>query len=67
MVGSIGKRVASEASSSFGLIKRVKGEKKLLVFGINDVATKMQGGCFEGKILSRWVGTMESFHTKIFK
>jgi hypothetical protein len=56
MVGSIGKRVASEASSSFGLIKRVKGERKLLVFGINDVATKMQGGCSKGKILSRYVG-----------
>jgi hypothetical protein len=55
MVGSIGKKVANEASSSFGPIKRMKGERKLLVFGINDVATKMQGGYSKGKILSRYL------------
>jgi hypothetical protein len=55
MVGSIGKRVANEVSSSFGPTKRMKGERKLLVFGINDVATKMQGGCSKGKILNRYL------------
>jgi hypothetical protein len=55
MVGSIGKKVANQPGSSFGPIKRMKGERKLLVFGINDVATKMQGGCSKGKILSRYL------------
>jgi hypothetical protein len=55
MVESIGKRVASEASSSFGPINRMKGEKKLLVFGIDDVPTKMQGVYFKGRMLSRYM------------
>ncbi len=55
MGGSIGKKVVIVAGSSFGPIKRMKGEIKLMVFGIHDVATKMQGGCSKGKILSKYL------------
>jgi len=33
----------------------MKGERKLLVFGIDDVATKMQGVYSKGRMLSRYM------------
>jgi hypothetical protein len=36
------------------ILQKMKGEKKLPMLSIDDVAIKMQGACFEGKVMNRY-------------
>jgi hypothetical protein len=53
--GNVAKRVSNEASISSSPTQKVKGDKKkLVVLNIDDVVVKMQGACFEGKVMNRY-------------
>jgi hypothetical protein len=49
---NITKRGANKASSSYNPTKKMKGEKEFTMLSIDDVAIKMQGADFEGKVMN---------------
>jgi hypothetical protein len=50
--GNVAKMISNEANCSFSLTKKMKHDKKkLIILSIDDVIMKMQGACFEGKIM----------------
>jgi hypothetical protein len=53
--GNVAKRVSNEASFFSRPTKKAKGDhKKLVVLNIDDVAVKMQGFCFETKVMNHY-------------